>query len=254
MMLHGIMEENMENENAAKLEKEFKAAGYSVTLILAGDNIIITCNMFSPLNSTYSMIIAGLCSSVNEAEKISQSYAQSAASMKVELKIKGNLFYFGSPDAINIFENCLGFAKVTMQNKVFGEVSFDTGTLLWETQTEIILWNKKNKIFVRVEADSEGDDITPEQEKLYQAFKETPAEKIEGLLNKFYKDLDFKKFYPDQDELIEGAPGEFLAPTEVNINSQGECAMLFDDKNDEDNGIAVILFPEEKVMTQDEYL
>ena len=34
----------------------------------------------------------------------------------------------------------------------------------------------------------------------------------------------------------------------------GSYAILFDDKNDEDNGIAVCLVPSERVLTQDEYL
>jgi hypothetical protein len=40
----------------------------------------------------------------------------------------------------------------------------------------------------------------------------------------------------------------------LTIKRDGECALLLDDTEDEDNGMAVVLLPEEEAMTQDEYL
>ena len=101
-----------------------------------------------------------------------------------------------------------------MTNKIFGEMSFDFG---WKTKTEIALWGKTYAIIVDAEAYKEEDEITGEQEGSYASFQKMKTEKqntIESLLSQYFKDHE----------------------------------------NDEDNGIAVILSPEEEVVTQDEYL
>jgi len=136
-----------------------------------------------------------------------------------------------------------------MLNKIFGEVQWDTG---WET--EITLWGKKHKITVAANAYYEHELITGEQEKAYLAFKEIPTSRIEELLKQFYEELVWENFYVDKDDLIKGSPSEFLTPIELVIEQEGICALLFSDKNDLDNGIAVKLYPEEEVMTQDEFL
>jgi len=138
-----------------------------------------------------------------------------------------------------------------MVNDVFGEVRWDSG---WETETEITLWGKKYKITVEASAYYEHESITKEQEKSYLAFKEIPTSRIEELLKQFYAELIWENFYVDKDDLIKGSPSEFLTPTELVIEQEGICALLFSDKNDLDNGIAVKLYPEEEVMTQDEFL
>ena len=122
-----------------------------------------------------------------------------------------------------------------MKNDVFGEVIFNYG---WKTKTEITLWGEIFTIKVVADAYYEHEKITEEQEQLYLAFKKIPAGKIEALLAQFY----------------EGAPNEFLTPTTLCITREGECALLFDDDNDPDNGMVAKLFPEEEVMTQDEFL
>jgi len=126
-------------------------------------------------------------------------------------------------------------------NEVFGEVFFNYG---WKTKTEIVLWGKTYNILISAESYYEEDDITSEQEKSYVSFKEMKAVKqntIEMLLSQYFKD--------QEDDLC-----DFLTPTALVIQSNGDYALLFDDANDRDNGIAVALSPEEEVMTQDEYL
>ena len=117
---------------------------------------------------------------------------------------------------------------------------------------------KKYNIDVTAQAYYENEAITAEQENTYAIFLEIQTNKmtgrIEKLLKDFYEDIDFEKFYLYQDKIKKGAPGEFLTPKYLLIQRDGECALLFDDENDLDNGMVVILYPKEEVMTQDNYL
>lgn len=45
-----------------------------------------------------------------------------------------------------------------------------------------------------------------------------------------------------------------FTPRTLLVQRDGETALLCDDINDEDNGIAIILSPEKRITTQDEYL
>ena len=129
-----------------------------------------------------------------------------------------------------------------MLNNVFGEMVFDDG---WETKFSIMLWGKNYEITVDAEAYEETDGITAEQEESFGMFKKLQLEKQERiellLLQYFGNRLDTVKLR------------DRLTPESIIVEQAGRCAMLFDDKEDPDNGIAVVFFPEEKVMTQDEY-
>ena len=129
-----------------------------------------------------------------------------------------------------------------MTNKVFGEVLFDAG---WETQSEITLWGETYKVKVRANAYYEEDGITLEQEASYSLFKEKQTEKlhvVETLLLQYATNPDLKQLST-----------RFIPKTLV-IWNNGDYALLFFDKNDPDNGIAVTLSPKEEIMSQDEYL
>jgi len=130
-----------------------------------------------------------------------------------------------------------------MYNTVFGEVVFKHG---WRTETEITLWGRTFAIIVNAKAYYQTEEITAEQETAYSAFNDQKAEKqriIESLLISYYDDII------SGEQLLKQ-----LTPTKLTINSEGGCAMLFDDEEDPDNGLAVTIFPDEDVMTQDEYL
>ena len=128
-------------------------------------------------------------------------------------------------------------------NKVFGELVFDYG---WKGKTNILLWDKTYEIIVDASAYYESEKITTEQETVYMDFNEKKSEKqkiIETLLlDYFNNELDKKQL------------SQRLTPKELVIEREGEMALLFEDKEDLDNGLAVVLYPDEEVMTQDEYL
>ena len=130
-----------------------------------------------------------------------------------------------------------------MFNKVFGELTFKYG---WKTKTEIVLWEEVYEIKVVANAYYEEDGVTVEQEIAYTTFNDSKQEKqkiIESLLMSYY-----------DDERSESQLHEQLEPKSLVFDRKGGCALLFDDEEDPDNGLAVILAPDEEVMTQDEYL
>ena len=131
-----------------------------------------------------------------------------------------------------------------MHNNVFGEVTF--GITGWRANYSIMLWGNSHEIIADAEAFDEADSITVEQEESFESFKKFQAEKqerIELLLMRYFG----SKF--DATQL-----SKRLTPRKIKVEQDGCCAMLFDDEEDPDNGIAVIFIPEEEVMTQDEYL
>lgn len=125
-----------------------------------------------------------------------------------------------------------------MNNSCFGEMTFNTG---WKATTDIILFGKSISIIVKAKAYYEKDGITSEQETAFSDFSNNKEQRLkitEKLLSN-YSTVD--------------AADRFI-PRTLLFERDGSYAILFDDMNDEDNGIAVCLMPTEKVLTQDEYL
>lgn len=125
-----------------------------------------------------------------------------------------------------------------MNNSYFGEMSFNIG---WKATTEIILFGRLTSIIVKVKAYFEKEGITAEQELACAEFninKEQRLKTTEKLL------LDYS---------ADGVADRFV-PRILLFERDGSYAILFDDKDNEDNGIVVCLAPSEQVLTQDEYL
>ena len=125
-----------------------------------------------------------------------------------------------------------------MNNSVFGELVFNTG---WKTKTSIHLFGNNYDVIVKAKAYFEKDGVTVEQETAYGDFCSNKSERlaaVENLLNSFAKDDASKQF----------------TPRTLLFQRDGGYAILFDDKEDIDGGIAVCLAPQAEVVTQDEYL
>ena len=131
----------------------------------------------------------------------------------------------------------------TIKNEVFGEMVFQHG---WQGKTEVVLWGKSYKIILDAAAYTKTEAISAEQEEAYAKFKKSISEKqklIESLL------MDYFDNELDEQEMIQR-----LIPTSLVIEREGETALLLSDNKDPDNGLAVVLSPDEEVMTQDEFL
>ena len=124
-----------------------------------------------------------------------------------------------------------------MNNKVFGEVTFKTG---WKLKDYISYFGEKKDITVTAESYSESELITNEQENSFVLYKNDNA-KIIVELEKCLKNYE------------KNAEKRFL-PTELIFDRKGNCALLLDDKNNPDEGIAVTIMPKMTILSQDEYL
>lgn len=124
-----------------------------------------------------------------------------------------------------------------MNNVFFGELTFNTG---WKAKTKISFFDQDRSIILKVRAYSETDPITSEQEDAYTDYLKHKTEKSE-IIKRLLK------------EYAENAEERFI-PTTLLFDQNGSYALLCDDTECPDEGIAVCLSPEEKVFSQDDYL
>lgn len=125
-----------------------------------------------------------------------------------------------------------------MNNSIFGEMTFNIG---WKAATDVILFGRSISIIVKAKAYYEKDSITSEQEAAFSDFSNNKEQRLR-ITEKLLSDYS-----------VVDAADRFV-PRMLLFDRDGSYAILFDDKNDEDNGIAVCLAPSEQVLTQDEYL
>lgn len=124
-----------------------------------------------------------------------------------------------------------------MRHNIFGEITFHVG---WKADRNIYLFGKKHSVTMKIQAYFEEDGITKEQEQAYLAYKEKEAEKLHVI-----------------EKLLRGcadSPELRFEPKTLFFDRDGSCALLCDDREEPDEGIAVCLMPQEKVLSQDEYL
>ena len=124
-----------------------------------------------------------------------------------------------------------------MKDKIYGEVSFDAG---WNRTEKMSLWGKTNDILITAVAYYESETINEAQQSAYRSFnlnKSIMEKKIEQLLSNY------------MDE-----PEKHLTPRFLVFEKDGAYALMLDDDNDPDNGVAVQLAPVAKVTSQDAYL
>jgi hypothetical protein len=124
-----------------------------------------------------------------------------------------------------------------MNNKIFGEMNYSTG---WRAKTVITIFGKAVNVTIKIKAYGENDGITDKQEKACEEFNTNKAQKIkttETLINEY-----------------SGNNAARFTVRTLLFNRDGSYALLFDDAENEDDGIAVCLSPTAKVISQDEYL
>jgi len=125
-----------------------------------------------------------------------------------------------------------------MIDSVFGNMNFSTG---WKVNIEISLFGRVYPILLKARAYYEADGLTTAQEDAFSDCKHHMNERckeIEALLQ------------------LHGGQScmERYTPRTLLFEKDGGYALLCDDSCNPDDGIAVILAPEQKVMSQDDYL
>ena len=125
-----------------------------------------------------------------------------------------------------------------MIDKDFGEVIFNDG---FDTKINVTIFSKTQKVLVTALAYEESDGISKEQKKSFLTFNNKKIEyisKIESIL---------------VDEFGNKANDRFNISS-IFIDRDGELALLFDDQQNEDEGIAVQIIPEILICEQTNYL
>ena len=122
----------------------------------------------------------------------------------------------------------------------FDNSTFDTG---WKISISISLFEKDYKITILAEAYNKSEKATEAQIKSYNDF----IKKQSNILPKIEKLLVYEA------NSIDNAKKRF-SPKMIYINQNGNYAMIFDDKENKEDGIVVTIKPSIKVTTTDQYL
>lgn len=124
-----------------------------------------------------------------------------------------------------------------MINDTFGELEFDSG---WVTKRMITLFGRIYEVEVYVLAYRSEMEILPIQEKAWVKYAEAENENL-----RCFEELMLR--YSDDAETR-------FTPTSLYFDRDGGCALLCDDFQDDDEGIAVCIMPEKCVIEQSDYL
>ena len=124
-----------------------------------------------------------------------------------------------------------------MMNQYFGELEYATG---WKTKRTIELFGNAYNIVVKIQAYDPDDRISEKQDQAYRAYIENEKENLkcmEKLMLEYNEDAKTR-----------------FSPRRLLFDTDGGCALLCDEVEDEDEGIAVCIIPNQCVMDQSDYL
>ena len=124
-----------------------------------------------------------------------------------------------------------------MMNQYFGELTYSIG---WKTTRDIQLFGETYSIKVKIQACEPEDSIPPAQDQACRTYIENEAENLEcmeKLMLEYSADAKTR-----------------FSPRRLLFDTDGGCALLCNDAEDEDEGIAVCILPDKCVMDQSDYL
>lgn len=120
---------------------------------------------------------------------------------------------------------------------ILGEMQFNVG---FKREEKIVFCENPRTIIIKVKAYFEEDGITAEQAEALKKYSENKIE-INDTLTELAINYD------------KNAASRFI-PKTLLFGRNGECALLCDDEMEPDEGIAICIYPEKKVVSQDDYL
>lgn len=124
-----------------------------------------------------------------------------------------------------------------MINTIFGSMEYKIGFV---KKDSIYFLGKKYNITIKLKAYYEEDGITNKQIESMKWFADNCDyldRKIAPLILSVYKNA-----------------AERFSPRRILFGREGECALLCDDTENPDDGIAITILPDIKILSQDEYL
>ena len=126
-----------------------------------------------------------------------------------------------------------------METNLFANATFN---FAWEMPLKISLFEEDFSIVVSADAYFPSDEITEEQAKAYKSFLENYNEIIANTEQKLIEEGKTK----------ENALDRFI-PKMLKIKRNGDFGIVFDDKEDFENGLVVTIKPKYELMSTDEY-
>lgn len=124
-----------------------------------------------------------------------------------------------------------------MINEYFGEMNFSIG---WKTKREIQLFGKTYNITVTIQASNPEQAFPEIQKQAFLAYTEHEKDNL----------CDIEKMMIEYCDYAESR----FSPRTLLFKKNGMCSLLCDDEEDPDDGIAVCVFPQKYLMSQDEFL
>ena len=124
-----------------------------------------------------------------------------------------------------------------MVKTFLGDLEFHTG---FKKSDSIEFCNRKYEVTIKAKAYFEEDGITAEQQSSLQKYGENKEE--------------FFKIITDLALNYDKTAKERFVPKTLLFQRNGECALLCDDVNEPDEGLAICILPEKEIVSQDDYL
>lgn len=127
-----------------------------------------------------------------------------------------------------------------MKNKVFSDAEYYYG---WNVDSVITLWGEVYQISVSAQAYSSMESVTKAQELAYSMYLDN-VESIRSIIERLLENTAADKTEAKQR----------FVPRTLFFERDGSYALLCDDRELPDEGVAVCLSPQTLVVSQDEYL
>lgn len=126
-----------------------------------------------------------------------------------------------------------------------GKNLFETAkfNFAWEMPLRINLFRKDYAIVVSADAYYSTDKVTDEQEHSYEEFLSGYQDIIINVEKMLLNEAGTESLVHDR-----------FTPKLLKIKRNGCLGLVFDDKNDMENGLVISIFPKFEMMSTDEYL
>lgn len=126
-----------------------------------------------------------------------------------------------------------------MNTNLFAEAKFN---FAWEMPLSISIFETNFAIVASADAYYSTEEVTIEQNNSYKSFIENYNDIIDNVERILQKEAGSKEKALERFE-----------PRKLKIKKNGDCGIVFDDKNDFENGLVITINPKYEVMSTDEY-
>jgi len=112
----------------------------------------------------------------------------------------------------------------------------------WELPTTIKLFNKDYPIIVSADAYFNTEKVTSEQNNSYASFINNKKQILRNVEESLIDDAGTKEKVINR-----------YIPKIIKIKRTGELGIVFDDKDDFENGLVIVIYPAYRLMSTDEF-